>query len=74
MPANKKDCGIIYRCPACLNNLNDVIIDMYEDGMYRCVKCGYNATPEGVKKGYADVRARYKLLATRITLDEQRKM
>lgn len=74
MAANKKDCGIIYRCPACLNCLVDVIIDQYDDGNYHCVKCGFSATPDEMKEHYAAFRGRYKLISTRITLDEQRKM
>ncbi len=74
MAANKKDTGIIYRCPACFNTLNDVVIDMYDDGMYRCVKCGFNATPEELQQRYAEFRSRYKLIGTRLTLEQQREM
>ncbi len=66
--------NIIYKCPACFCTLNDVIIDRDADGIYRCMKCGYNDTHEGLMTKYAEFRSRYKLKATRITLEDQRKM
>jgi len=74
MAANKKDDGVIYRCPACLNGLVDVVLDRYDDGLYHCVKCGFHGTPERVREGYDAFRGRYELIATRITLEEQRKL
>ena len=74
MAANKKDGGVIYRCPACMGGLVDVIIDRHDDGMYRCAKCGFSATPEELKERYAAFRSRYQLIATRIPLEEQRNM
>ncbi len=72
MAANKKDTGIMYRCPFCFDTLNDVVVDMYDDGKYHCVKCGFVGTPDELKERYAEFRSRYKLIGTRITLDEQR--
>ncbi len=66
--------NIIYKCPACFNSINDVIIDLHPDGVYRCMKCGYNDTLEGLQKKYADFRSRYKLKTVRLTLEQQRKM
>jgi predicted RNA-binding Zn-ribbon protein involved in translation (DUF1610 family) len=74
MAANKKDSGVIYRCPSCLNGLVDIVLDRYDDGLYHCVKCGFRGTDEDVQAHYAAFRGRYGLIATRITLDEQRKM
>ena len=74
MAANKKDSGVILRCPACLDMLNDVVIDMYDDGKYHCVKCGYVATHEELFADYAKFRERYKLIGTRLTLEDQRKL
>lgn len=74
MAANKKDSGVILRCPACFDMLNDVVIDMYDDGKYHCVKCGYVATPEQLLEDYAQFRKRYKLIGTRLTLEDQRKL
>lgn len=74
MADNKTNEGVIYRCPMCLNTLNDVTIDKDKDGIYRCLKCGYNGDHDDLLKRYEHFRARYKLMKTRITLEEQRKM
>ena len=74
MAANKKDSGIIYRCPLCFDTLNDVVIDRYDDGKYHCVKCGYTGTHEELLERYAEFRSRYKLLGTRLTVEDQRNM
>ncbi len=63
-----------YKCPMCFGMLNDVIITPDENGIYRCVKCGYNDDFEGLTEQYELFRKRYKLRATRLTLEEQRKM
>ena len=64
----------IYKCPLCFNRQIDVIIDPDENGVYRCTKCGYNDTFDGLMKSYAEFKKRYKLLGTRLTLEEQRKL
>ncbi len=73
MSESKKE-NIIYKCPACFNSINDVIIDRDENGIYRCMKCGYNDDHEGLMKKYAEFRSRYKLKTVRLTLEDQRKM
>ena len=65
---------VTYKCPMCFNNLIDVTIFADEDGMYRCLKCGYNDTYEGLLEQYERFRSRYKLSTKRLTLDDQRKM
>ncbi len=74
MAANKQGSDIIYRCPMCFMTLNDIVIDMYDDGNYHCVKCGYVATHEQLFDDYAEFRSRYKYIGTRLSLDKQRKM
>ncbi len=74
MAANKQKQDITYRCPLCFKTLNDVVIDMYDDGKYHCVKCGYVATNEELLGRYAEIRSRYKLIGTRLDLDTQRRM
>lgn len=71
MAEDKKN--IIYKCPCCFNRFIDVVIDKYADGMYRCMKCGFNGTEEDVQKLYKAFRTRYKLTGTRMDLDEQRR-
>lgn len=66
--------GVIYKCPMCFQTLNDVVIDVYEDGKYHCVKCGYVGTHDELLARYAEFRSRYKLISTRLTLDDQRKL
>ena len=70
---NKRE-GIIYRCPVCLGTLNDVTIDADENGIYHCLKCGYNGNYEELMEMYDQFRSRYKLRKVRITLEEQRNM
>lgn len=65
---------VIYKCPMCFSTLNDVTIFPDEDGVYRCLKCGYNDTYEGLLEQYARFRSRYKLITKRLTLEEQRNM
>ena len=74
MSENKKSVSKIYKCPLCFNTLNDVTIDADEDGIYRCVKCGYHGDFSELMKKYAEFRSRYKLTGVRITLEEQLKM
>lgn len=74
MSDNKADRGIIYKCPACLNAFIDVVIEADKDGIYRCLKCGYNNNFDGLMAGYEAFRERYKLKRTRLALDDQRKM
>ena len=73
MAANKETTGVIYKCPLCFNNFIDVPVDTFEDGKYHCVKCGFVGTKEELLQKYAEIRDRYKLRNTRITLEEQRK-
>ena len=74
MAAIKKSSGVIYRCPFCFGHSIDVVIDLYDDGKYHCVKCGYSATYEELQERYAQFRSRYRLIGKRLTLEEQRKM
>ena len=74
MAEYKKTEGVIYRCPLCLFTLNDVPISEYEDGIFRCVKCGYSGDFENMTNHYYNFRSRYALMGKRITLDEQREM
>ncbi len=74
MSGCEKNESVIYKCPMCFNNMNDVPIDKYPDGIYRCMKCGYNGDFDTLMKHYDAFRSRYKLMKTRITLEELRKM
>ncbi len=74
MSASEKGISKIYKCPCCFNTQTDVIIDRGEDGVYRCVKCGYHDDFDGLMSKYAEFRSRYRLRGVRLTLDDQRKM
>ena len=74
MSDSTKGVSKIYKCPLCFGTLNDVTIDADENGIYRCVKCGYHSDFDGLMAKYAEVRSRYKLAGVRITLEEQIKM
>lgn len=71
MAEAKKD--IIYKCPCCFNRFIDVVIDKDEDGVYRCMKCGFNGTIDDVQAAYSAFKRRYKLMGTRMDLDMQRR-
>lgn len=74
MAAIKQNTGVIYKCPLCFNTYIDVPVDLYEDGKYHCMKCGFVGTKEELLDKYAEFRARYQLNTTRITLEKQRKL
>ncbi|MBE5040507.1 hypothetical protein [Ructibacterium gallinarum] len=74
MADNEKNNNVIYRCPMCLDRLVDVIIDEDNDGMFRCVKCGFHGDYAELMKEYENFRRRYGLMHTRITLQEQKEM
>lgn len=74
MSYNKKNDGVIYRCPVCLGTLIDVTIAPDENGIYRCLKCGYNGNHDELIEKYGQFRSRYKLMKVRLTLEEQRRM
>ena len=64
---------IIYRCPVCFARENDVVIRKY-DGVYRCVKCSFFGSEEQIRQMYADLRRKYTLRTTRITLEDLENM
>lgn len=74
MSDSKKNTRVVYRCPICLNTLNDVTVIADKGGIFRCMKCGYNGDFEDLMKEYAQFRARYRLAGKRLTLEEQRRM
>ncbi len=74
MSQSKKNQNVVYRCPLCLNQLNDVTIDKDKDGIYRCLKCSYQGTYEDMLQKYETFRFRYRLKDKRITLEEQKNM
>ena len=74
MSGSQRNESVIYRCPMCLGTLNDVTIDADAEGIYRCLKCGYNGDYENLMDRYAHFRSKYKMLSVRLTLEDQRNM
>lgn len=60
---------ITYRCPVCFARENDVVIRKY-DGVYRCVKCSFFGSEEQIRQMYAELRKKYTLRTTRITMED----
>lgn len=66
--AQKKQ--LIYRCPVCFARENDVVLRQKDDGAYYCVKCSFTGNEEEIQDMYRDMKKKYKLMTTRITLEE----
>ena len=64
---------IIYRCPVCFARENDVVIRQY-NGIYRCTKCSFFGSEEQIRQMYADLRRKYTLRTTRITMEDMENM
>lgn len=60
------------RCPVCFEREIDVVLLRDAEGFY-CVKCSYTAADEEeVREGYQRLRAKYRWLRKRVTLDDCR--
>jgi hypothetical protein len=59
------------RCPVCFARENDVSLLKDGEGYY-CIKCSYTGTEAEVRAVYAQLQKKYRLLTTRVTLDELR--
>jgi len=44
-----------------------------EDGFY-CVKCGFRGSKDVVRDMYDDLRKKYRLIHTRVTVEDMREM
>jgi hypothetical protein len=65
------------RCPVCFNRENDVLLlersalEGETLSLY-CIKCGFSGDEARVREFYRDARKKYRLLTTRLTLEELR--
>ena len=59
------------RCPVCYAREMDVLLVQQAEHLY-CLKCGFSGDEARVREFYADLRKKYKLINTRLTLDEVR--
>jgi DNA-directed RNA polymerase subunit RPC12/RpoP len=72
MSGNSKT-KMIYRCPVCFNTTVDIPLINEEDN-FRCLKCSFTGTKNDVIEMYNDFKKRYRLMDSRITLEQQIKM
>lgn len=70
--STKKD--LILRCPVCFSRENDVVLHRKTDGSLYCVKCSFTGDDELVQEMYRDLKKKYKLMTTRITLEDLEKL
>jgi Zn ribbon nucleic-acid-binding protein len=71
MPQRPK---VLMRCPVCFSHENDVVmVREGEDGFY-CVKCGFRGGKDVVCDMYDDLRKKYRLIHTRVTVEDMREM
>jgi DNA-directed RNA polymerase subunit RPC12/RpoP len=72
MSGNSKT-KMIYRCPVCFNTTVDIPL-INEGDNFRCLKCSFTGTKNDVIEMYNDFKKRYRLMDSRITLEQQIKM
>ena len=65
---------LILRCPVCFARENDVVLHRKPDGSLYCVKCSFTGDDALVHEMYHDLKKKYRLITTRITLDDLEKM
>jgi len=63
---------LTWRCPVCFARENDVTLFKSGENQFYCPRCGFNGGLEDIQEMYADLRKKYRLVTTRITLDELR--
>ncbi|MEG0769072.1 MAG: hypothetical protein RSG59_04030 [Ruthenibacterium sp.] len=73
MPVNEKK-QIVYRCPVCFARETDVVLHRAASGDYYCVKCSFTGGEVQIKELYADMKKKYRLRTTRLTLADLEKM
>lgn len=66
--------GLILRCPVCFSRENDVVLHRQPDGTLYCVKCSFTGTDDQVQEMYRDLKKKYKLVTTRLTLEDIEKL
>lgn len=61
---------LILRCPVCFARENDVVLHRRADGSLYCVKCSFTGDDELVQQMYRDLKKKYKLITTRLTMED----
>jgi hypothetical protein len=62
--------GLKLRCPVCFARENDVVLLPGPREWY-CPKCSFHGSEHEVRAMYADLRKKYRLMATRLTVEDQ---
>ncbi|HIR51222.1 MAG TPA: hypothetical protein IAA53_08040 [Candidatus Avoscillospira avicola] len=59
----------LYRCPVCFGRENDVVLRRQGDRWY-CIKCSFTGSSEEIEGMYRDLKKKFRLMTTRITLED----
>lgn len=67
-----KNHEITMRCPVCFGRDVDVLMkhDHWNPGHYACLKCSFQGSEAEVRSAYLDIQKKFKLLETRITVED----
>ena len=65
---------LIFRCPVCFARENDVVLRQRPDGRYYWIKCSFTGTEDDIRDMYRDMKKKYRLITTRIPLEELEKL
>lgn len=68
------DKKLILRCPVCFARETDVVLHRRADNTLYCVKCSFTGDDALVQEMYADLKKKYRLMTTRITMEDLEKM
>lgn len=66
--------SLILRCPVCFARENDVVLHRKKDGSLYCVKCSFTGSEELVQEMYRDLKKKYRLITTRLTMEDLESM
>ena len=59
----------VYRCPVCFGRENDVVLKRQGERFY-CVKCSFTGSKDEITEMYRDLKKKFRLMRTRITLED----
>ncbi len=72
--AADKSHKLTWRCPVCFARENDVTLFRAGENHFYCPKCSFNGSMVDIQEMYADLRKKYRLVLTRVSLEELRTM
>ena len=68
-----KNHEITMRCPVCFSRDVDVLMK-HDSGHYSCLKCSFQGTEKEVRDLYLDIQKKFKLIGTRITVEDYKNL